>query len=224
MGWFSNAVKNLRPDKILKDPKKATRMALDPAGEVVRAGRSNYNSMPNNMRSAFDPGGFFDGRDPVKYPSYTPGGQLRLSAGAQELYDRMKARTAEREAARMAQQQPTLNVTGKGVKGALQAIRQYQQQQPLPTVSGRGIKGGMQLASQLHQQQQPQPQLASQLHQQQQPQPQPQPQPEPLQTPARRGGVRIPPKNFYADGGQVCDAHSKSTSKVVNRKPNGKPY
>ena len=62
MGWFSNAARNLRPDRILKDPKKATRMALDPAGEVVRAGRSNYNSLPNNMRSAFDPGGFFDGR------------------------------------------------------------------------------------------------------------------------------------------------------------------
>jgi len=27
-----------------------------------------------------------------------------------------------------------------------------------------------------------------------------------------------------ADGGQVCDEHSKLSNKVINRKPNGKPY
>lgn len=161
MGWFSNAVKNLRPDRVLKDPKKVVQSQLDPAGFVVRSGRGQ--EMPGTARSLFDPGGFFDGRDPVKYPSYTPTGQLRLSENAQKLYDQMKARSAARAAARAAGQQY------QPPQGAVV------QQQAAPVKPGRVM-------------------------------------------------MRPPGKNFYADGGQVCDEHSKSTSKVINRKPNGKPY
>lgn len=106
MGWFKKAFKTLsRPDKILKDPKKATQFALDPAGSLVRAGRGG--EMPNNARSLLDPGGFFDGREQANYAAYQAK-PMQLSPQAQALYDSMKARSAERQAAKQAQSQQTI--------------------------------------------------------------------------------------------------------------------
>lgn len=102
MGFFSKLGKALNPVEHLKNPKKALKNAamlgVDPAGTVIRAGRGVDTI---NGRSMLDPAGFADPRQPTNYAPYTPGSRpLQLSAGAQKLYDSMKARTAAREAAR----------------------------------------------------------------------------------------------------------------------------
>ncbi len=147
MGFFSKLGKAMNPVSHIKDPKKGLKtsamMAVDPAGTTIRAGRGNSRLTGRTM---VDPGGFFDGRPQAQQTPYQAQAPLRLSAGAQQLYDNMKARTAQR----MSQQQPAVA--------------------PVQDV-GQLVRGRM-----------------------------------------------------MADGGKVDSGEECHPTKVVNRKPNGKPY
>jgi hypothetical protein len=98
MGFFSNLGKSLNPfQNPVKGVKNALSMGIDPAGSVVRAGKTGDMS-PHNVKGMYDPGGFIGGVPQAAPNSYTPQHVMNLSPAAQQMYDAMQARTAARNA------------------------------------------------------------------------------------------------------------------------------
>jgi len=106
MGFLKNLGRAINPIQqtktTLQNPvqgiKNQSAITLDPAGSAVRAG-TGQQAAPTNLRSMVDPTGKV--LTPVQQAGpqsgYTPGA-MRLSPGAQALYDDMKARMAARAA------------------------------------------------------------------------------------------------------------------------------
>lgn len=212
MGFFKKLAKSLNPvnqtKQMISDPKQGLKnagaMGLDPAGSVVRAGSGSGNMAPQNARQMIDPSGKVIATQPQAAPvaAYTPR-QMNLSPAAQQLYNEMKARTAARNAARSAGQ-PVVGV-GMGAAPAPQvAAPPTASSAWAPTGSG-GVRPALQLGAAPTQPQAPV--MGG--------------QPAPRIQPVMSGAGR------FADGGKVgskkhgCDA--TFTSKVFDRKPNGKP-
>lgn len=106
MGFFKKFLKAANPvsqtKQTIKNPvqgiKNQTAITLDPAGSAVRAG-TGQQPAPTNLRSMVDPTGKVLTPEQQATPNstYTPG-PMRLSPGAQAMYDQMKARMAARAA------------------------------------------------------------------------------------------------------------------------------
>lgn len=116
MGFFKNLTRSLDPVKHIKEGfknpgqsiKNNLARGLDPGGSVVRTGRGQQ-AMPTNFKQTYDPGGFTDvPPQPVAPNTYQPAQMRPLSAGAQQLYNDMMARSA----ARMSGQQFTAGTRG----------------------------------------------------------------------------------------------------------------
>lgn len=113
MGFFKNLTKTLNPVKHIKEGfknpgqsiKNSIARGLDPAGSMVREGRGQQ-AMPTKFNQTYDPAGVTQAPPQTPQTPYQPGGPLKLSAGAQQLYDDMKARMAARGTG--AQYNPTI--------------------------------------------------------------------------------------------------------------------
>lgn len=134
MGFFKNLGRTLNPVKHIKEGfknpgqsiKNSVARGLDPAGSMVREGRGQQ-AMPTKFNQTYDPAGITQAPPATPQTPYQPGGPLKLSAGAQQLYDDMKARMAARGTG--AQYSPTIT------------------QQPAPKPMGGMVGGvGQQLA------------------------------------------------------------------------------
>lgn len=98
MGFFNNLVKSFNPLNPGRAIKNASTFGLDPAGSLVRGGKSPTGDMtPHNIKGVYDPGGLIGGQPQAAPNSYAPQPAMHLSAGAQAMYDDMKARMAARQ-------------------------------------------------------------------------------------------------------------------------------
>lgn len=203
MGFFKKLAKNLNPinqtKQLVNDPKQALKnagaMGLDPAGSVVRAGTTG-NMAPQNMRQIIDPSGkvLMPEQTPSNQSTYTPQ-PMRLSPGAQAMYDEMKGRMAARAAGQA--YTPPAAAPSPGYT-------------PTP---GGGVKPIMQVGA---------PQMSTPLQAPPAAAPTPQPVTPAAGVPARAQSYKGLSGVPMRDGGKV--GGTRSTSKAFTRKPNGKPF
>lgn len=205
MSWISKAAKKLTKHTSKgfigtafgsSDPTaKAIGGFLDPGGLAIS--NMQTGDKPRTMRSALDPGGYFDpaapaGPAPNSYQSPHAGQRMKLSPAAQQLYDQMKARSAQRQqgVAPAAATGMPVGVNPKANTGM-----------PVQRVGGKGPQVGMAPPQTLQA---------------------PMRMPGAVMTP----GMPSQPM-AYADGGSVRagfdEGHVTFESKVFKRKPNGKP-